>query len=174
MRCGGIRAGVWIAISKSGGDTQAPSRLPPRYPQRLISTLPQEKWALQGEILLHHHYWRSLWLDWERLGEESEMDERSHCQMGFRRWFPSFGPSLRSRRSLQPSSLMTNGCCTDFTARAASSDTSEPSETAAPTLPSFKSKESAQKKRPNSTLERFAVPLRPQSADPHLPCVISV
>ena len=55
---------------------------------------------------------------------------------------------------------------TDFTPRAVSSGTSGPSETAAPTPPSFKSKESAQKKRLNSTLERFI--LAPQSASPKL------
>ena len=56
----------------------------------------------------------------------------------------------------------------DFTARAVSSDTNGPNETADPTLPSFKSKGSVQKRRLNSTWERFAIlppfPF-PQSAD---------
>jgi len=50
--------------------------------------------------------------------------------------------------------------CADFTARAVFSDTSGPNETAALTLPSFKSKELVQKKRLNSTSERFVVPPR--------------
>ena len=55
-------------------------------------------------------------------------------------------------------SLTTTICWIDFIARAASLDTSEPNGTAAPTPPFFKSKESAQKKRRNSTWERFAIP----------------
>jgi len=63
-----------------------------------------------------------------------------------------------ARGGTSGSSLLTTRICwTDFTARAVSSDTSGPSETPAPTFPSFKSKESAQKKRLNSTLERFDI-----------------
>lgn len=56
---------------------------------------------------------------------------------------------LRLARGTSGSGLLTTR--TDFTARAVSLDTSVPSETAAQTPPSFKSKESAQKKRLNST-----------------------
>ena len=82
---GTIRGGVWAAVSKSSKDTQTTGRNPAPLLDILskISTLPQEKWALQGETLLHHRCWRSFGLGRERWGEENEMDERSPGWMGF-------------------------------------------------------------------------------------------
>ena len=123
-----------------------------------ISTLPQEKWALQGEIFVPCYHWMSLRPGWGRWGEENGMDGRSLCWMGFPH--SQFHANLSFNHAalcMYGSNLLTKRIhWTDFTARAASSDTSGRSETAGPTLPSSKSKGLAQKKRLNSTLERSA------------------
>ena len=86
-----------------------------------------------------------------------------------------FTPTPRFAFGTSGSSLLTKRIRrTDFTARAVSSDTSGPSETVAPTLPSSRSKVSAQKKRLNFTSERFAAPPDSQSTNLNSPCVTSV
>ena len=72
----------------------------------------------------------------------------------------------RKQPPLQLPGLLTRIRWSDFTVRVVSSDTSGPSETAAQTLPSFKSKELARKKRLSSTLGRFAVPQILRSTNP--------
>ena len=86
----------------------------------------------------------------------------------------SFPPTYRfTFRTPGSGLLMRRICCADFTARVVSSDTSGPSETAGQTLPSSKSKVSAQKKRLNSTLERSVIPPHFWLTDPHFSRVIS-
>ena len=60
---GRFRAGVWAVISKSSKGTQPAGHHPVPPPLDIpseISTLPQEKWAPQGEISFHHRCWRLL------------------------------------------------------------------------------------------------------------------
>ena len=114
------------------------------------------------------------------------MDEISFCRMGLvmvslaRSRPPSTPTTFPStprfiHRTPEPGLLTRRIRYVDFTAKAVSSDTSGPSETAAPTLPSFKSKELVQKERLNSTLERFVIPLAFfDSQIPNFPCIISV
>ena len=87
-----------------GKDTQTTSRYPASPLDILseISTLPQEKWAPQGEILLRRRCRRLSRLGWERWGEENEMDERSPCRMGFCQWSLSLTSRRRSAQAPGP------------------------------------------------------------------------
>lgn len=146
-------------LSKSSKYTRSTRHPLPRLD--ILNKISQEKWALQGEISTPHRCRSLLWPGWDRWEEGNGMDERLLCRMGFSRSRPPFPPTFPSTAPRFEYGTPGSGLLMrriDFTARAVSSDTSGPNETADPTLPSFKSRESAQKKRLNSTWERFAVP----------------